>query len=300
MILVTGGTGFIGQALIRQLVASGRSVRILLRPSPGSPRLPVGIPVEVAVCSLNDERGLRASMKNVDTIFHLAGTERHGGRADLMGVDVEGTQAVAHSASQAGVDRLFFLSHLGADRFSGYPVLKAKALAENLIIQSGVNYTIFRTASVFGPGDQFSVPLAQILKLSPLIFLMPGNGSTVLQPLWIEDLVTCLDWAIDEPKTAGQTFSIGGAETLTFLQILELVQSALHIKRFIVPVTPAYLRIIAVIMEHSFPKFPISLFWLDYLASDRTCAIDALPRLMNLMPARFHQKMDYLHDLFKK
>jgi len=60
MILVTGGTGFIGRALIRHLVDNGYRVRTLIRPSAESPRLPKGVPVEVAVASFNDQRGLRA------------------------------------------------------------------------------------------------------------------------------------------------------------------------------------------------------------------------------------------------
>ena len=62
MILVTGATGFIGRVLVRQLSETGRQVRVLLRPSPQSPRLPKGVPVEVAVVSLNDERGLTIIM----------------------------------------------------------------------------------------------------------------------------------------------------------------------------------------------------------------------------------------------
>ena len=93
MILVTGGTGFIGQALIRQLVSLGKPVRTLLRPSIVTPNLPRGIPIEVAVSSFDDERSLRAAMKGVDVIYHLAGSERLGSRlADLVGVDIEGTK----------------------------------------------------------------------------------------------------------------------------------------------------------------------------------------------------------------
>jgi len=90
MILITGGTGFIGQALIRQLIEAGHPVRTLIRPSNQSPRLPVGIPVEVAVAGLNDERGLRAAMVGVKTVFHLAGVERMGVEADLLEVDIQG------------------------------------------------------------------------------------------------------------------------------------------------------------------------------------------------------------------
>ena len=113
MILVTGGTGFIGRALIEHLVSLGKPVRTLLRPSQLSPKLPLGLPVEVAVCSLQDERGLQAALKGVDIIYHLAGTERLGTRADLAGVDIEGTQAIAKAAAQTNVDRIFFLKSPG-------------------------------------------------------------------------------------------------------------------------------------------------------------------------------------------
>ncbi len=95
MILVTGGTGFMGRVLIRHLVIMGKQVRMLLRPSPTSPNLPRGIPVEVAVCSLQDQRSLRSVMKGVDVIYHLASAERLGSsRADLTGVDIEGTRSL--------------------------------------------------------------------------------------------------------------------------------------------------------------------------------------------------------------
>ena len=294
MILVTGGTGFIGKALIRHLASLGRPVRTLLRPSQRSPSLPKGIPVEVTVCSLKDEHGLRAALKGVSTIYHLAGTERRGMRADLSGVDIESTQVLSQVASQAGVERIIYLSHLGADRLSAYPVLKAKAIAEGHLIHSGVNYTIFRSFAVFGSGDQFTTSLAKILRLSPGFFLIPGKGDTLLQPIWVEDLVTCLIAAMDDEQFTNQVYSIGGAEYLSFHSVVEIILQTIGIKRWIIPITPAYLRGVAVFMEQFMPRFPISLFWIDYLAADRTCALDSVPRLFGLMPERFSRHLEYL------
>jgi uncharacterized protein YbjT (DUF2867 family) len=294
MILVTGGTGFVGQVLIRHLVAMGKKVRTLLRPSPESPHLPRGVAVEAVICGLRDERGLRAAMKGVDVVYHLAGAERKGGQADLMGVDIEGTHTVASVAAEAGVDRFVYLSHLGADRASAYPVLKSKAIAESHLIHSGINYTIFRSAVLYGPGDQFTTELARLLRISPGIFLIPDHGKTLLQPLWIEDLVTCLTLALDDPGTNNQVISVGGPEYLSFSQIVSTILDVTRLNRWSLSLSPAYLRILSILFENSFKNFPMSIFWQDYLAADRTCDLDTLPRLFGLMPERFNRQLDYL------
>ena len=116
MILVTGATGFIGRALVHHLFENGQELRVLIRPSRRSPRLPKGLPVEVAVVSLADERAIRAALKDVDVIFHLAGAESQGRDANLMAVDVRGTENLARVAADVGVKRMVYLSHIGANR----------------------------------------------------------------------------------------------------------------------------------------------------------------------------------------
>jgi uncharacterized protein YbjT (DUF2867 family) len=294
MILVTGGTGFIGQALIRHLVETGHKVRTLIRPSLDSPRLPKGVPVEVAVSSLTDERGLRAAMVGVNTVYHLASGESQGPRASLLEIDIQGTQVVAKAAFDAGVQRFFYISHLRADRASAYPVLKAKAIAEEHIRRSGVDFTILRSAIVYGPNDNFTTGLAFLIRTLPFLFIIPGDGNTLLQPLWVEDLVTCLTWALEDNATRNQTYEIGGPEYLTLHQIVEQIMSALKVKRTLVNMRPPYLRGATVLLENLFSGLPISVYWLDYLASNHTCPLETLPQVFNLMPARFSQRLAYL------
>ena len=297
MILVTGGTGFIGRALIRHLIDNGYQVRTLIRPSKESPRLPKGVPVEVAVTGFNDTRGLRAAMVGVDTVYHLAGVERRGVRADLLENDIQGTRAVVSTAVEAGVDRFFTISHLGADRSSAYPVLKAKAIAEEHIRRSGIDYTILRTALVFGPGDGFTTGLAQLLHGSPFLFWLPQGGETLIQPLWIEDLVTCLTWALDDDATRKQVYDIGGPEFLSLRQVVEIVMKTIGVNRMLVSAHPVFLRTLTVILEATLPNSPVSVYWLDYLATNRTCSLDTVPRVFNLIPARFNQRLAYLEGV---
>lgn len=297
MILVTGATGFIGRALTRQLVESGHRVRILLRPSPYTPRLPTGVPVEVAVTSLDDVRGLRAAMHGVDVVFHLAGGEGEGGRANLQAVDIDGTRNLAEAAVDAAVQRIFYISHLGADRASAFPVFKAKGIAEEYLRKSGIPYTIVRGSILFGPQDTFTSGLAMMLAIAPGFFPLPGKGDTVLQPLWVEDLSTCLAWALEEPSTINQTYEVGGGEYFTLRQVMELVMQVSGRRRLLVSWPTPLMRALTVMLESVFPRFPISVFWLDYMAVNRTCPVDTVPRVFGLMPARFASRLDYLRGV---
>ena len=297
MILVTGGTGFIGTALVRHLTEADVPVRLLIRPSKHSPQLPKGVPIEVAVSNLADVRNLRSAMVDVDVVYHLAGVEWHGARASLMDIDIQGTQLISQIAAEAGVKRLFFLSHLGADRASAYPVLKAKAIAEENIRRSGVPHTIIRTALVYGLNDHFTCNLARLLSALPIFFFVPEEGKTLLQPIWVEDLVTCLVWALDDELTINKTYSVGGPEYLPFSHILQSVQDKIRLQRKIVHVFPPYLRAMTVLFESMFPGLPVSVYWLDYLAVNRTTNLDALPRVFNILPSQFDQRLDHLVGL---
>jgi len=294
MILITGGTGFIGRALVRQLFDSGYPVRTLLRPSPRTPRLPKGVPVEVAVVGLGDVRGLRAALRDVDTVIHLAGTEHQGRNANLLTIDIQGTRNLAQAAADAGVGRFIYLSHIGADRASAFPVHKAKGIAEEYVRKSGVPYTIVRSSIVYGPEDHFTTDLADLLRRAPYFFPLPGDGQTRIQPLWVEDLITCLLWAMESTETVDKTYEVGGSEYFTVRQTLEQLLTVMGKRRLLVPLPPPFLRALVVTLETFLPNFPGSSFWIDYYAVHRTCPVDNLPRSFGLMPARFTYRLDYL------
>lgn len=294
MLLVTGGTGFVGNALVNQLSDLGYPIRLLIRPSQNSPKLPVNTPIDVAITSLSDDRGLRAAMKGVDSIFHLASAEQLGRKAQLTQVDIQGTQALVQAAKQMRIGRIIFLSHLGADRESAYPLLKAKAIAENLIKKSGVPYTIIRSAISFGKGDHFTNSLAFILKISPYFVMLPDQGSTLLQPIWIEDLVKVMAWSLKMPQTKNETIHIGGPEYFSFRDICEMITEKIEINRKFFNIKPVIMNRFTEIMEILMPNFPTTVFWLDYLAANRTTDLGTLPERFNLLPTRMSHQLDYL------
>ena len=294
MILVTGATGFIGRALLRHLLDSGRDVRVLIRPSRRSPRLPKGQPIDVAVVNLADESAIRAALRGVEVIFHLAGAEWQGRNANLLTVDMRGTETLVRVAAEANVKRIIALSHLGASRASGYPVFKAKGIAEEHIRRSGMPHTIFRSAVVFGPEDHFTTGLSNLLRVSPFFFPLPGSSRSVIQPLWVEDLVTVLMWSLEDEATINRTYEVGGSEYFTVRQVVETIMQVTRRPRTLFEMHPVLLRALIVTLESFIPNYPVSSFWLDYIAVSRTCAVDNLTRSFGLMPARFTYRLDYL------
>jgi NADH dehydrogenase len=300
MILVTGGTGFIGGYLIRHLAALGKPYRLFLQPGIDQTNLPRQTDMNVALSSLDDERGVSSALRGVEVIYHLVGVERSGAKANLMETEVSHLERLTSLAAQAGVKRFFYLSHLGADRASAYGLMKAKGIAESIIRKSGLTYTIIRSSMVYGEGDNFTINLARLIKMSPGLVLVPGDGSTLVQPLWVEDLVTSLIWALDMPATENAIIEVGGPEHIPFLDVMKMIGAQLQKKRSYAAFSPVQLSFLTQFLENRIKGFPTTVFWMDYLAENRTCDLDSMPRNFGINPARMKHKIEYLNTALRR
>lgn len=294
MILVTGGTGFIGSRVVEQLIQSREEIRILLRPQRKTPNLPRKMALDIAVSSMEDERGLRAALRNVDTVFHFATAEHQGQDADLESVDVRGTQSLLNAAREAEVKRILFLGRVGADKSSSYPVLRAKALAEDEVRKSGIPFCILKLTDVFGANDHFTLEIASAIRHAPLVLPYPGGGKAIVQPLWIEDLLSVMMLIQEIKRFNNGVYEIGGGEFFEFTRIARTVMQLINKKKLLFQVSPAYLRIINLWFKSYKGSFPLSTRWLDLLAIDRTCPLDSLPRNFSILPGRFQSHLEYL------
>ncbi len=291
-VLVTGGTGFIGRHLVPALVASGYQVRLFLPPGSVGSRLPQGLPVEIALGRMPDLYALRMAVRGVDAVVHLATGEHTGNVETLYDVDIRGTRNLLIAAREARVRFVLALSHLGAHPDSAFRVLRAKGQVESLLKKSGVPWVVVRSAWVYGPHDHFLTPLLRWLPRLPWVPL-PGGGQTALQPLWVEDLVAALILLMAEPPL-GQTIEVGGPEHVLWRDLITRLQHALGRTPRLVYVPMSYARTLVYATAFVWPRAMGLLFWLDYMALDRTTQPDILPRRFGLMPQRLWDRLPEL------
>jgi uncharacterized protein YbjT (DUF2867 family) len=293
MILIPGATGFVGRALLRQLIEQGHEVGCLLRPSSRERRLPHGA-LHVATGTLQDLPALRVAMQSVDTVIHLAGAWRGQDGHAAEWINRQGTANLVEAALDAGARRIIYLSHIHADRNSAYPLLRGKGAAEEAIRGSGLTHTILRSSLIFGPGDVFTTILAMLIKALPLVFPVMGDGKTRFQPIYVGDVARCLAGCLDAYHLENTTLPIGGPQHLSYDEILSAVMEAMGARRLRLHLRPPLMRTLVSISESLFPHPPVSHEQLDLFSVDNTTDLGSIPRNFKFEPLRFTDNLGYL------
>ncbi len=290
MIVVTGGTGFIGRNLVRRLMAEGRPVRCLL-PQSKAQHLPWEQSPEVVIGSLQDEESAFRAVTGAHVIIHLESAQWWGRQKDLEQVEIAGTRNLLAAARSARVGRIISLSHLGASVSSGYTLLRVKGVVEELIRSSGLAYTIIRSGLAFGPDDAFINHIAMLLRATPFLFLMPGRGEVVLHPIYIDDLVTALVRCLDLIDTVDTLTEIGGPEYITLEDLLYTVMRVSGAGRTVLPVAPYLMRTITGFYSRVFPRSLMTPQWLDILATNRTAPLGNCYNAFGFQPRRLEDTL---------
>lgn len=290
MILVTGGTGFIGRRLVARLLSEGRAVRCLLNKQRAE-RLPWENPPEIVVGSILDDEALFRAVSGVDVVIHLENAQWWGRPRDLERVELNGARQLVTAARAARVGRIITLSHLGASPSAAYPLLRYKGMVEDAIKTGGLAYTIIRSGLAFGEDDAFVNHLAMQLRVSPGIFFMPGRGEVVLHPIYVDDLVMAVCASLDTIDAVDQVIEIGGAETITLEDLIRTVMRVSAAPRLIVGVPPYLLRWIAAVYGRLLPRSLITGQWLDLLATNHTARLGNLFQYFGIRPRRLEDTL---------
>lgn len=286
-VVVTGAAGFVGTHACRALAADGWKVLALVRnPAKAAERLG-HLPVEIRVGDLLDAPYLRSSFDGASAIVHLAAVaiERDGDSYQSANVDT--THAVLQAADLARVPRLVHMSQNGSDSASPFPFLRSKGEAQEIVAASSLEWTILRPSVIFGPEDAFVNVLARIVRLTPFVLPLPGNGDSRFQPVAVSDVAAVIARALADDSTRRAMFPLGGPAPLTLREMAERILVAMGTQRQIVGVPSAAMRPLVSMLAHLLPKPPVTPELLDTLAIDNTVPDNSITTAFGLQPIPF-------------
>ena len=255
-ILVTGGTGFIGGHVVHALRARDVPVRAIVRDRRRAGRLEAW-GVELVVGDVTDASILRAACMGVQAVIHLVAVIK-GSRADFERVMEHGTRNLVSAAEGAGVRRFVLASALGLDERSrdAVPYFTAKWEMERAVRSSSLGYVVFRPSFVFGK-DGGALPtfvrLARFAPVTPIV----GDGTTRLQPIWVEDVAEYFARAIDHSTATGRVFEIGGPDAVTWNDFWDRLKRTMGARRPSIHVPVGVLRAQAAFTER-LPGAPVT------------------------------------------
>jgi uncharacterized protein YbjT (DUF2867 family) len=225
VLLLTGATSLVGTPLLRRLVAARIPVRCLVR---DPKRLgPERVRVQIALGDLTDPPSFRNALRGVKTVVHLAGAIRDQPAGSIEELNGIATWRMVQAAERAGVEHFVFLSALGAGSHNRTRYLRAKALAEQAVRDSGLRHTIVAPSLVYAPGDRWATLLGR-LALAPVVPL-PGYGRSRSQPIWAEDVADCLMAVIGapaDPDVRAARVELGGPDTLSSAEVAHIILRA--------------------------------------------------------------------------
>jgi uncharacterized protein YbjT (DUF2867 family) len=285
MILVTGGTGFVGSHVLRRLSETEPrgTVRTLVR-DPAKAQIPDG--VSIVEGDITRPESMPAAVASVDVIIHAAaitGDRKEPYRGAYDRVNRVGTENLMSAAKSAGVKRLVVVSGLGCRPAPAGTYMATRWGMEEAVRASGVPFVILQPSVLFGAGAPFVAALAGLARVLPVLPLV-GGGRTRFQPLWIEDLVTCLVASMSSETLAGRALPLGGSEWATFKEVLQTICKAMSVRRLLVPLPMPIARIQAKLMTAVLPNPALTPAALELFSFDNATDLDAVDRAFVFHP----------------
>lgn len=219
---VFGGTGFVGTQIVRELAARGFAVKVASRvPERAYFLRPCGTVGQVVPfqCDYNDPKSIADAVRGADIVVNCIGVLFEKGRQSFQKAHIDIPEWIAKACKKEKVGHFVHLSALACDRGTSR-YAKSKLAGEKALLKKFPQAMILRPSIIFGEDDNFFNQFATLAKILPVLPLI-GGGETRFQPVFVGDVADAVMAAVDDPKTQGQVFELGGPEILSFQAIFE-------------------------------------------------------------------------------
>ena len=257
MILVTGGTGFVGGPVVHALRAAENDVRVLVRDRRKGARLEAWGAV-LTEGDVTDPMSLRAAVDGCDTVVHLVAI-RQGREERFRRVMVDGTRDLLAAANAVGARRFVHMSALGTTEQTKdlVPYYRAKWDTEQLVKASGIPHVIFRPSFVFGRDGGILPTFVKLARLAPVTPII-GSGRQRIQPIWVDDVAEYFARAVDLDAATGRTFELGGPDVVSWNEFWERLKRVRRSRRPSVHVPVRLMRLNAFVTERLPGDIPLT------------------------------------------
>ena len=282
-VFITGGTGFVGSEVLRELASRGHRLRVLIRPG-SEKKLPPDLGIEVASGDALKPETLTPGLAGCQAVIHLVGIIREERSRGLTfeRLHLEATENVLAALKETGVRRYLHMSALGARTDSASPYHQTKAAAEEAVMASGLDWTIFRPSVIFGPADRFVNLLAAQIKNFPLTPVI-GSGKYRLQPISVKTVAQAFAAAMENPAAVGQRLDLAGPQAYTYDELTETIGRVGGRRPRLVHL-PVWLVRLAARLLNGWERFPLSEPQVEMLLEDNTASSTLPYDLLGLEP----------------
>ena len=282
MILVTGGSGYVGGHVVRALREQDRPVRCLVRDPRKAAKLRE-LGCELVEGDITDPADVRRAVEGVDVVVHLVAI-RQGKPEQFRRVMVEGTRNLLEGAKEVGTERFVHMSALGASEETKdlVPYYGAKWEMEQDVKASGLPYVIFRPSFIFGRDGGILPTFRKLAKLTPVTPII-GSGEQRIQPIWADDVAAHFARAIDHEPATNRIFELGGPDVVSWNEFWQRLKRALGIRRPSVHVPVGLMKVNALVTERLPGDIPLTRDLLKMLeAGDNVVTNDDAVRTFEL------------------